>query len=134
MIHGDEINLNLNFHIHLVLILRMHGATPPLPYTFSQHDALLLGLKLSLLAGYYAETYNYIQDVFFFYRQTLYTRSNRKAPRLGQKRNAGLTYSILAAISFKTDSLGTYTAILSLFSCFKSTVEVIFLNAVEYHL
>jgi hypothetical protein len=33
-----------------------------------------------------------------------------KVPRLGQKRNAGLTYSILAAISFKIVSLETYTA------------------------
>jgi hypothetical protein len=44
----------------------------------------------------------------------------RKVPRLGQKRNAGLTYSVLAAISF-----GTYTAIPSFFPRFKSTMEVI---------
>jgi hypothetical protein len=55
-----------------------------------------------------------------------------KVPTLGQKRNAGLTYSILAAISFKVVSLGTYTVIPSFFPCFKSAVEVIFLNAVEY--
>jgi hypothetical protein len=30
--------------------------------------------------------------------------------------------------------LGAYTVIPSFFPCFKSTVEVIFLNAVEYHL
>jgi hypothetical protein len=30
--------------------------------------------------------------------------------------------------------LGTYTAIPSFFPCFKSTMEVIFLNAVENHL
>jgi hypothetical protein len=55
-----------------------------------------------------------------------------KVPGLGQKRNAGLTYSILAAISFKIVSLRTYTVIPSLFPCFKSTVEVIFLNVVKY--
>jgi hypothetical protein len=49
-----------------------------------------------------------------------------QVPGLGQKRNAGLTYSILAVVSF-----GTYTAIPSFFPCFRSTVEVIFLNAVE---
>jgi hypothetical protein len=52
---------------------------------------------------------------------------------LGQKRNAGLTYSILAAI-FKMVSLGMYTVIPSFFPRYKSTMEVIFLNAVEYHL
>jgi hypothetical protein len=41
---------------------------------------------------------------------------NRKVPGLGQKRNAGLTYSVLAAISFKVVTLGTYTAILWFFS------------------
>jgi hypothetical protein len=55
----------------------------------------------------------------------------RKVPRLGQKRNAGLTYSILAATSFRIVSLGMYTAIASLFTRFRSTVEVISLNAVE---
>jgi hypothetical protein len=40
-----------------------------------------------------------------------YTRFYQKVPGLGQKKNAGLTYSILAAISFKIVSLGTYTAI-----------------------
>jgi hypothetical protein len=34
-----------------------------------------------------------------------------KVPGLGQKINAGLTYSILAAISFKIVFLGTYTVI-----------------------
>jgi hypothetical protein len=52
----------------------------------------------------------------------------------GQNRNAGLIYSILADISFKLVSLGTYTAIPSFFPRFKSTVEVIFLNAVEHRL
>jgi hypothetical protein len=56
----------------------------------------------------------------------------RKVTGLGQKRNSGLTYSILAVISFKTVSLGMYTTIPSFFSGFKSTMEVIFLNAVEY--
>jgi hypothetical protein len=56
----------------------------------------------------------------------------QKVPGLGQKRNAGLTDSILAAISFKIISLGTYTAIPSFFPHFKSTVEISFLNAVEY--
>jgi hypothetical protein len=55
-----------------------------------------------------------------------------KVPGLGQKRNAGLTYLILAAISFKTVSLGAYTVIPSFFPCYKNTVEVIFLNVVEY--
>jgi hypothetical protein len=36
---------------------------------------------------------------------------NRKVPRLGQRRNAGLTYSILAAISYKIVSMETHTAI-----------------------
>jgi hypothetical protein len=58
---------------------------------------------------------------------------DRKVPGLGQKINAGLTYYILAAISFKIVSLGTYTAIPSFFPHFSSTVEVIFLSAVEYH-
>jgi hypothetical protein len=40
----------------------------------------------------------------------------RNVPGLGQKRNAGLTYSILAAISFKIVSLGTCTVIPSFFS------------------
>jgi hypothetical protein len=39
-----------------------------------------------------------------------------KVPGLGQKRNADLTYSILAAISFKIVSLGTYIAIPLFFS------------------
>jgi hypothetical protein len=34
----------------------------------------------------------------------------RKVPRIGKKRNAGFTYSNLAAIYFKVVSLGTYTA------------------------
>jgi hypothetical protein len=56
----------------------------------------------------------------------------QKAPGLGQKRNAGLTYSsTLAVISFKIVSYGKYTAIPSFFTRFKSTVQVIFLNAVE---
>jgi hypothetical protein len=51
----------------------------------------------------------------------------RKVPELGQKKM--LPYSVLAAISFRT-----YTAIPSFFPRFKSSVEVIFLNAVEYRL
>jgi hypothetical protein len=62
------------------------------------------------------------------------TRFFQKVPGQGQKRNAGLTYSVLAAISFRIVSLGTYTVILSFFPHFKSTVEVMFLNAVKYHL
>jgi hypothetical protein len=58
----------------------------------------------------------------------------QKVPRRGQKRNAGLSYSILAAISFKIVPIGMCTAIPSFFPCFKSTVEVIILNAVEYRL
>jgi hypothetical protein len=58
---------------------------------------------------------------------SLFYEVYRKVPELGQKRNSGLTYSILATISF-----GTYTAILSFFPSFKSTVEVILINAVEY--
>jgi hypothetical protein len=58
----------------------------------------------------------------------------RKVPGLGQKRNGGLTYVVLAAISFKIVSLGTYAVIPSFFPCFKSAMEVMFLNAVEYHL
>jgi hypothetical protein len=61
------------------------------------------------------------------------TRFYRKVPGLGQIINAGLTYSILAAISFKIASLGTYTAIPSFFLCFRINVEVIFLNVVKYH-
>jgi hypothetical protein len=56
-----------------------------------------------------------------------------KVPGLRQKRNAGLTYSSLAVISFKI-SLGTYIVIPSSFPHFKSTVELIFLNDVKYHL
>jgi hypothetical protein len=61
-----------------------------------------------------------------------FTRCYRKVPGLGEKRNAGLMYSILAAISFKIVSLGTHTAIPSFFPRFKSTVDVILLNAVKY--
>jgi hypothetical protein len=39
-----------------------------------------------------------------------------KVPRLGKKRNAGLTYSILPAMSFKIVLLGIYTVIPSFFS------------------
>jgi hypothetical protein len=35
----------------------------------------------------------------------------QEVPGLGQKRNSGLIYSILASITFKIVSLGTYTAI-----------------------
>jgi hypothetical protein len=42
---------------------------------------------------------------------TAHMRCCQKVPGLGQKRNAGLTYSILAAISFKIVSLGMYTAV-----------------------
>jgi hypothetical protein len=55
-----------------------------------------------------------------------------KVPRLGQKSNADLTYSILATISYKTVSLGTHTVIPSFSPCFRSTMKVIFLNALEY--
>jgi hypothetical protein len=41
---------------------------------------------------------------------------------------------ILDAISIKIVSLGMYTAIPSFLPCFKSIVEVILLNAVEYRL
>jgi hypothetical protein len=51
-----------------------------------------------------------------------------KVPGLGQKRNDCLNYSILAVISF-----GTYTVIPWFFPRFRRTVEVTFLNAVEYH-
>jgi hypothetical protein len=44
----------------------------------------------------------------------------RQVPRLGQKRNAGLTYSILAAISFKIISLVKYRAIPLFFPRFKT--------------
>jgi hypothetical protein len=47
-----------------------------------------------------------------------------KVPELGQKRNAGLTYTIV--------SLVTYAAITLYFQCFKSTVEIILLNSVKY--
>jgi hypothetical protein len=52
-----------------------------------------------------------------------------KVRGLCQKRNAGLTYPILAAVFW-----GTYTAIPPCFPCFKSTEEVISLNVVEYRL
>jgi hypothetical protein len=58
------------------------------------------------------------------------TRLYQKVPGQGKKRNAGLTYWILAAI-FKIVSFGMYT---SFFPHFKSTVEVISLDAVEYGL
>jgi hypothetical protein len=49
-------------------------------------------------------------------------------------RNADLTYSILAATSIKIVSFGTYRTSPSFSPRFKSIVEVIFLNAVEYRL
>jgi hypothetical protein len=55
-----------------------------------------------------------------------------ESSQIRSTKNAGLTYLILSAISFKIVSLGTYTEIPSFFPCFKSTIEVIFLNAVEY--
>jgi hypothetical protein len=68
----------------------------------------------------------------------------RKVPGLGHNRKCGLIYLILAAISFKIVAIGTYTEIpifffyflfiYFFFLRFKSTVEVIFLNAVEYRL
>jgi hypothetical protein len=48
---------------------------------------------------------------FLYGTKVRHMKSYRKIPRLGQKRNAGLTYSILAAISFKIAPLGMYTAI-----------------------
>jgi hypothetical protein len=83
---------------------------------------------------------NPLQELQFFtithrvFKKLSDNRCYRKVSTLGQKRNAGLTYSISAAISFKIDSLGTYTVIPSFFPHFKGTVEVIFLNGVEYHL
>jgi hypothetical protein len=56
----------------------------------------------------------------------------RKVPGLGQK--WWLTLLNFCAISLKIVSLGTYTAIQWFSPRFRSTVEVIFLNAVEYHL
>jgi hypothetical protein len=50
------------------------------------------------------------------------------SPRLAHTRFYGLTYSILAAVSSKIVSLGTW----SVFLCFKSFVDVIFLYVVEY--
>jgi hypothetical protein len=40
-----------------------------------------------------------------------HTRFYRKGPGLCRERNSGLTYSILAAISFKIISMGTYITI-----------------------
>jgi hypothetical protein len=57
-----------------------------------------------------------------------------KVPGLGQRRNAGLTYSILAAVSFIIVSFGIYTVISSFFSMLQNTIEVILLNSVEYRL
>jgi predicted tellurium resistance membrane protein TerC len=57
-------------------------------------------------------------------------RCYQKVPGLSQKRNASLIYSILAAISFRIVSLGMYTVILR----FRTAMEVIFLNAVQYRL
>jgi hypothetical protein len=68
------------------------------------------------------------------YQSVQLYESYRKVPRLSQKRNDGLTYSILVANSFKIVSLGTYKAIPLFFPCFKSTMDVIFLNAVKYRL
>jgi hypothetical protein len=47
------------------------------------------------------------------------------------KRNAGLTYFILVAI-FSSIPVGTYSVTPTFFPRFRSTVEVAFLNAVEY--
>jgi hypothetical protein len=54
-----------------------------------------------------------VQDfnVIMFVGYCIKIMERMKTPGLGQKRNAGLTYSILAAISFKIISLGTYTVI-----------------------
>jgi hypothetical protein len=51
---------------------------------------------------------------------TIYKRCYREVPGLGQKRNSGLTYSILTAISFRIVSLGMHTAIPWFFPHFKS--------------
>jgi hypothetical protein len=68
-----------------------------------------------------------------FCRQTeRHMRYYWKVHGLDKKKNADLTYGIMAVTSFKIVSLRIYTAIPSFFTCYKSTVEVIFLNAVEY--
>jgi hypothetical protein len=72
--------------------------------------------------------------MFLFIGRVFIYEVYRKFPGLDQKRNAGLTYSILAVVSFKIISFGTYTAIPSFLPLFENTVEVIFFNAVEYHL
>jgi hypothetical protein len=55
------------------------------------------------------------------------TRCYRNVPGLGQKRNAGLTYSILVVIFFKIISLGTYTAILLFFHTLEAPWKSFFL-------
>jgi hypothetical protein len=49
-----------------------------------------------------------------------FMRLYRKVRGLRQKRNIGLTFSILVAISFEIVSLGTYTAIPSFFYATKA--------------
>jgi hypothetical protein len=57
-------------------------------------------IRIMYLYGYHTETFSF-QDITF-----TDMRFYRKVPGLGRKRNAGLTYSILAAISFKISLLG----------------------------
>lgn len=59
------------------------------------------------------------------------TRVCWKVLKLGQKRNLDIMYWVVAAISFRIISLGTYVAT-PFFPSFRSTVEVIFLHAVWY--
>jgi hypothetical protein len=54
-------------------------------------------------------------------------RCYQKVSGLGKKINAGLTYSILAAISFEIVSLGMYTAFPSFFHASKAPWKSLFL-------
>jgi hypothetical protein len=60
-------------------------------------------------------------------------KEQQKVPGLSKKESCSLNL-ILAAISFKIVSLRIYTVSPSFYACLKSTMEVILLNAVKYHL
>jgi hypothetical protein len=57
-----------------------------------------------------------------------------KSSRTRSKKKCWPNLLILAVISFRVVSLGTYTVVPLFFPRFKSTLEVIFLNALEYRL
>jgi hypothetical protein len=119
-----------------------HGSVPTIPTVHCYTTNLLLSISGETLLCSFGLLYTTAHCYCITMEVTLldskhvtiyrHMRYYQKVPGLGQKRYAGLTYSIFAAISFKIVSLGMYTAIPSFFPRFKSTWKS--LSFVEYHL